>query len=277
MSDQTIDKEKSTLTVDESDILAMSEKIRQNQEEDRAFAEQLDSFLQEKMPAYERFHLGDTPNILKIIGSQASELVVNQNEIKNAMADKSEGLRSHSEGHEISVENIMRLTEKIRNPILVLRGNAKNPNSVVLLTELQDKQGHKVIAPISLNRENGHVDRIASLYGKENIEHYLQIHCDEILAVNTEKADQLYKDIGFQLPTLNTVICFDNSIAYSTANVKRVSEKSLEITRETESQTRRGAKKPFGQAQLTQSVKTAKEAERQSPPEQTKKKDEMSR
>ena len=174
------------------------------------------------------------------------------------------------------------IPQELRNPVMIFKGSQEN--SLVAITELKDNQNRGVMIAVSLCEKDGfsEVNRISSVYGRNNMTNYLNVQMKQgnLIAVNKEKADRMLHSAGLQSPLENTFISFDNSIAYSTANVKRVSEKSLEIARETESQTRRGAKKPFGQAQLTQSVKTAKEAERQSPPEQTKeqtkKKDDIS-
>ena len=43
---------------------------------------------------------------------------------------------------------------------------------------------------------------------------------DNIIAYNTTKANELYSIIGANFPQTNELICFDNSIAYTTTNVK---------------------------------------------------------
>ena len=48
----------------------------------------------------------------------------------------------------------------------------------------------------------------------------MELHQDEILAVNTEKAKEMLQSAGLQLPLEETFLSFDNSIAYTTANVK---------------------------------------------------------
>ena len=55
---------------------------------------------------------------------------------------------------------------------------------------------------------------------KKSLKNYLELHQDEILAVNTEKANKMLRPLGLQLPPGNTFISFDNSIAYTTTNVK---------------------------------------------------------
>lgn len=47
-----------------------------------------------------------------------------------------------------------------------------------------------------------------------------------ILAINKTEADKLFSDIGCQLPKSTTIICFDNSIAYSDKSVEYPKEKN---------------------------------------------------
>ncbi len=218
-----MEKEKTTLSADE-----LLEKLHQNQREDSSYRDQVERYLNGTMPSYERFNLGSNPNILKLLESQAESVVLNQSDLKNALSDKNVKTKNHTEGHEIPVSELYKLSEEIRNPIMVLKGSPKNPDSIVMITELKNKDGANIIAPIALDRQNGTVNKITSLYGKDDIARYLQHHESDILAVNIEKAEKLYRDIGFQLPKLDTVLCFDNSIAYSTQNVKYPQENKLE-------------------------------------------------
>lgn len=110
---------------------------------------------------------------------------------------------------------------------MICSGSRKG--TVVAVTELQDKKEKRIIVPISIdvNGKNGIVNKIASVYGKNNIQNYLQnaIKNNQILAYNKEKAEALITVIGCQLSQATSAICFDNSIAFTTQNVKGFSEK----------------------------------------------------
>lgn len=58
------ESEKSTITVDEDDILRMSAKIQQNKNEDIRFAEQVDKFIEGKLKNYETLSLGDRKSVV---------------------------------------------------------------------------------------------------------------------------------------------------------------------------------------------------------------------
>ena len=217
---EPVESEKSTITVDEKDILQMSAKIQQNHSDDVRFAEQVDKFIEGKTQNYETLSLGATPNVLYLVGANANELTIKQNVLKNSMLDESLKLNGHFSGHNIPVETIKKLPDQIRNPILILQGHY--PNTVVAVTELKNNDNNRIIVPIALDLKSvdNIVNKVSSIYGKDNINKYLSHHQDQILAYNKEKTDRLHKDIGLQLPKLNTAICFDNSIAYTTKNVK---------------------------------------------------------
>lgn len=225
------ESEKSTITVDEDDILRMSAKIQQNKNEDIRFAEQVDKFIEGKLKNYETLSLGTTPNVLYLLNSKSDSLTMNQNVLKNSLNDESQHIKGHSSGHDIPVDILKKIPEAIRNPICIIKGQYNS--TVVAITELKNKNDKNVIVPIALdlNGLNTTVNKVTSVYGKNNISNYLQKYQNSILAINTEKADKLYRDIGRQLPKLNTIICFDNSISYSMQNVK-IPEQNLQVNKE---------------------------------------------
>ncbi len=213
--------EKSTLSADENDILKMSAKIQQNESENKVYQKQLDKFFRGEMPTNEVINVCSTPNILKLLNSTARKVVLNQSELVNSLSDKNNGHKNHSGGHEIDKVEMYKLSEAIRNPILVLTGNAKNQNSVLLITDMVNKNNENVFVPISLDRQNGKISNISTLYGKKNLSHYLSEHLSKIIAINTKKADMLADKENQYFQSINdTVIRFDNSIAYTMKNVK---------------------------------------------------------
>lgn len=218
---QTDYKEKSTITVDENDILKMSAKIQQNKRDDENFSAQVDKFIEGKMPIFETLSLGATPNVLHLVGANADTLTMKQSVLRNSILDEEHRTSSHSSGHNISKEIIKQLPESLRNPILILKG--QHPHTVVALTELTNKDDKNILVPIALDLRSTDsiVNKVTSIYGKNDISRYLNKHQNDIIAVNKQKADELFTTIGYQLSkTTSATICYDNSIAYSTQNVK---------------------------------------------------------
>lgn len=219
---QTDYKEKSTITVDENDILKMSAKIQQNKSENAVFRKQLDKYFSGAMPSHEVINVCSTPNVLKLLNSTAKKVVLNQKDLENAVSADKSGNTGHTEGHNISKEELYKLSDEIRNPIMILKGNERNKNSVVLITDMVNKNGENVFVPIALDRQNGKISNISTLYGKKNLSKYIAEHKSEILSLNIEKTGML-ADTGVQFSQsiYDTVTCYGNSIAYSTQNVKR--------------------------------------------------------
>ena len=217
---QTDNKEKATIMVDENDILKMSEKIQQNKRDDEHFSAQIDKFIEGKMPIFETLSLGATPNILHLVGANADTLTMKQSVLRNSMFDEDRHTSKHSSGHDIPAEIIKQLPEALRSPILILKG--QHPHTVVALTELKNKEDKNILVPIALDLRStdSTVNKVTSLYGKNDISHYLNKYKNDIIAVNEKKAEELFTTIGYQLSKTTSAICYDNSIAYSTQNVK---------------------------------------------------------
>lgn len=274
------DKEK--IMPSPQEIEKMYEKIQQNKREDEHFSAQVDKFIKGKMKNYETLSLGNTPNVLYLVGANADELTIKQNVLKNSMLDESQRANRHFSGHNIPAEIIKKLPEHLRNPILILEG--QHPNTVVAVTELKNMDDKSIIVPIALDLKgvNGIVNKVTTIYGKDNINKYLTNHQNQILAYNREKTDKLHKDIGLQLPKLNTVICFDNSIAYSTSNVKipdkKIAEKTVEKNPSGHESLRSDhvppekKKTPFSKAKLLETAAKLKRDRQENPPQNKSKK-----
>ena len=226
--------EKSVISANEDDILRFAEKIKRNANEDRIFSGKIDDFLNGRLPPQEVVKIGTTPYCLRALNVEAIPLVVTQGVLANSI-ESSQKLsnrmnRKHTEQHNIPRETIKLLPQALRNPILICKGNTKD--SLVVISELKDKQRDNIIVPIMLNvkGQHGRVNKVSTIHGKKNIENYLDklTKNNSVLAMNKEKADKLYLDTGVQSPQSTTIICFDNSISYSLKNVKSLNEISME-------------------------------------------------
>lgn len=227
MIEITPENEKSTITVDEDDILRMSAKIQQNKSENTAYHKQLDTFFNGNMPSHKIINVCSTPNVLKLLHSTAKKIVLNQKDLENAISSKKTKNGEHTEGHNISKEEIYKLSDEIRNPIMILKGNERNKNSVVLITNIVNQNNERVFVPISLDRQNGKISNISTLYGKKNLSNYISQHMHEILSLNIEKTG-LLADTGVQFSQSigDTVIRSYDSISPSTEKVNS-SEKNI--------------------------------------------------
>ena len=232
----TPENEKSTITVDEDDLIAFAKKIERNNSEDKNFAVKIDDYLSGKLPPNEVLRIGTTPNCIRATGAKAIPLVITQSVLANSMenieASKTASIK-HSEQHDIQVDVIKSLPKLMRNPIMIIKG--KLPDTIVLLSEAKNKEGQNIVVPMILDvkGQNGRVNRVTTIHGKKNLENYLNkvIESSSIMAINKTKADKLFSDIGIQSPKSTTIICFDNSISYSMHNVK-IPGQNLQVNKE---------------------------------------------
>lgn len=226
-----MEKENSGLTAEENDILKMSEKIQENILQDKKFADTLDKFLKSSEKSTDFLHVGNTSNALAISGAnQDLEVVISPKTIVKCMSEAEE----HYHGHGLSQAIMEQLPRELRNPVMVFKGSEEN--SLVAITELKDKELREIMVAVSLSEKSKRheVNRISSAYGRNNMTNYLkaQIEQGNLLAANKEKANEMLQSAGLQLPLEETFISFDNSIAYTTANVKypdkNIAENTLE-------------------------------------------------
>lgn len=208
-----------------------NKKIERNNVEDKKFLQQMSAYMAGSLPSNEVIRIGTTPYCLRAVGADAVPLIVTQSVIQNSLENidvvSNNTRKRHSKQHDIQVEIIKMLPQVIRNPILICKGN--NQECVVVVSRYKDKDNHNIIIPVYLNvkGKNCRVNRVASIYGKTNIKAYLEYMKEKagILAINKTEADKLFSDIGCQLPKSTTIICFDNSIAYSDKSVEYPKEK----------------------------------------------------
>lgn len=158
------------------------------------FGEQIDNWLQGKMPKDNYFDLGTTSPALVKSGAEKLPLVMPENVIYKFTTDYND--------HSISLDDIKRLPYELQDPVFTFKGSVEN--SIVALTEITDKSGNEVIAAIHLSKKQGRyiVNRIASVYGKNNIKNYVlsQIEKGNLINPSTKKASNWFTTKGLQLP-----------------------------------------------------------------------------
>ncbi len=204
---------------------AQQKKVERNQTEDENFAAKLSDYLQGNLPIHEVIRVGTTPNCLRIIGADAIPVTMKQSVLENSLSS-GKPRKEHTEGHDIPPEIMKKLPSALRNPIFVCNGS--KPNTLAVITDVTDQDGNYLLVSLKLNAAGRRsvVNNITSIYGKKNIADYIQreLSNENILAMNIEKAEKLSADIGVQFPKWTDILCFDDSITYSTENVKRLSE-----------------------------------------------------
>ena len=122
----------------------------------------------------------------------------------------------------MSHDILKNLSVYIRTPLVIIKSQNKEQYNILL--DVEDYKSMKIDCLLRLDMKDGHyeVNRITSAFGKAKLKRFIETAKEEkrILAVNIEKADRLLHSITANSAEENSIICFDNSIAYSTKNVK---------------------------------------------------------
>lgn len=137
------EKNKSTLKVDEEDILKMSEKIKQNKEEQKAFKENLHKLLQgDKKVASSPLVVGQTPNLLVLGGADNSlDLTIGKKIIDKAIREEKRdynGKLLNPQGQGLGESELLVAINNLKNPAILLKGNKEN--SLIAITFVNDKK-----------------------------------------------------------------------------------------------------------------------------------------
>ena len=193
-------------------------KINENIQEDKDFALMIDSFLKKELVTDGAIRIGKTPYSLVIANANPNcDLYIAPGTILKCVSNHGERYHAHS----INIEILKSILSELRNPILISKGS--HENSLVAVTSLKDNNNQHIIISVDLNAKEKHflVNKITSSYGKKQLSKYLdkQIKTKTLIAYNKNKANEMFQSLGLQLPPEESVICFDDSIAYTLDNV----------------------------------------------------------
>ncbi len=199
-------------------VFDMAQQIVRNYQEDYGFVEVIDWLKDNHFRCKGVIPVGSTPNALALGGADLRcELVVTPGTVAKCLSSPEE--RRH--GHSLNRDIFKQVIRELRNPILLLKGS--KPGTLVVVTDLKDKEDCPIIVSVALNRVHRHhlTNQITSVYGKRDFEEYIsrQLKQDNLIAINKNKANKMFRSIGLQLPGEETLISFDNSIAYTFKNV----------------------------------------------------------
>ena len=199
-------------TSQETMPMAASDRVRKSDRNKDSIADiesrllaQLQDWLQGKMPKNGYFELGTTPAILQKFGAKELPIIMEQSVVWKFTSDYKD--------HAIALDEIAKLPSQIAEPVLLFKGSV--PNSFVILTELEDKHGREVIAALHLDKmqDRIRVNRVASIYGKDNAAKYVttQIDNGNLLYADKKRSEIWFTSRGLQLPKLvQTLISTSN-------------------------------------------------------------------
>lgn len=202
------------------------QKIRQNEQEEMSFKRNFHSLLNgDKKLASRPLVIGRTPYSLALCGADVNlMLTINKKVINKAMRPEirdENGKLIGKTGHGLTEDNVVQALNKIKNPTMIFKGT--HDNSLLVITDIKDFNDRNIVVAVELNKKDGFetVNQILSPYGRDNLAEYIEknISKGNLIAVNKEKAKQMLHSIEKWYLKENTFISFDNSIAYTTANV----------------------------------------------------------
>lgn len=248
---------KSTLEVDENDILKMSEKIKQNEYEDTTFQKSIDEYLDSSLNPRQTIIVGRTPNSLVISGANSDlNVIINQSTLKKCFATVA---TKRMNAHGLSVDIVKNVPHYLRTPVMIFNGS--KINTLVAITDVKDNENREIMIAVALQKQSGRyeVNEITSIYGRNDMAGYLDRNISQgnLIAYNKNKANKMLQSVGLQLPKEETLISFDNSIAYSLQNVKG-SIKKLELSKP-EKKSEQNKAFTFSRKQLNDNARKIKE------------------
>ncbi len=155
-----------------------------------AWKQQLDDYAAGNLKNNRRdLRVGPTPAVLRMLGADAHDLVITPAVLDKVTKDK----------HSVPLSELERLPEALHKPIAVFESVTQG-DSIVVLTELKEGNDPVVVA-VHLNASGGfvQVNRIASVYGKNNSRALLNM---PLLYLDNKKASSLMGTSRLQLPTV---------------------------------------------------------------------------
>lgn len=109
---------------------------------------------------------------------------------------------------------------------MVIQSSSKPLNNAIFITEIKDRKGHNLIAPIDVDTtgmyNNVQIDAnvLDTFYGKDNTRGFLErITGDDLLYLNNKKSQQIFNAHRRQLPNILKLNCFIHSVCKSNKKV----------------------------------------------------------
>lgn len=143
--------------------------------------------------------MGDTPAVLRALGAPNRELIMPGHVVHKAT-------RPEIKDHHVSVETMAELPHLLADPVAVVTSRTE-PDALVTLIKAKDKKGAPVVVAVHMHAKGVFVEvnKIASVYGKDNRQALQEQLDNELLYINKEKAADWLHSARLQLPAENTI------------------------------------------------------------------------
>jgi hypothetical protein len=156
------------------------------------FAGQIRSVLEGKFPKGRLLTVGNTPKVFQELGVPSLKLVMRSEKVQEILIS-----------HYMTEAIISKTADSLINPIMIFKSSTQD-NALAVLLDIADQKGKPVIAAlhIAVGQKSSLVNRLASIYGKDNIQRWVnqQIINNRLLYIDNKKALRLSDSTGFQLP-----------------------------------------------------------------------------
>lgn len=143
--------------------------------------------------------MGDTPAVLRALGAPNRELIMPGHVVHKAT-------RPEIKDHHVSVETMAELPHLLADPVAVVTSRTE-PDALVTLIKAKDKKGAPVVIAVHMHAKGVFVEvnKIASVYGKDNRQALQEQLDNDLLYINKEKAADWLHSARLQLPAENTI------------------------------------------------------------------------
>lgn len=184
-----------------------------------------------------------TPPLLRMVGVPNLPILMTARHVKTITQESGSDSANY---HGLGVELIKKLPELISDPVMIMDSispDAKAKNSIVIVTQMLDKENRPVIGAIRLagrgNDLNGFeisANIMTSAYGKDNFQSFIERNIEQgsVLYVDKAKSQVLFETPGIQFPDNFESLDFDTIIRKTNAFVNREEEKKSETTEKNE-------------------------------------------
>ena len=187
-------------------------------ESNKNFSQTIDDFLNGKINPYYQVFVCETTEVMKACGVKDLNVVINQSSIKKILSDDKE---KFPHAHNLSIQELKELPKQLQKPIMALKGS--HENSVVFVTDIKDFRNNEILISVDIDTAGykQSVNRVTSMYGKDNITNYLRTQLDNgnLIGCDKKRANQMLSTKGLQLPPATTFIDYTDIISDSYKNV----------------------------------------------------------
>lgn len=182
------------------------------------FSQSVDDLLNEKLNPHYQIYVCKTTEVMKACGVKDLNVVINQSSIKKILSDDKE---KFPHAHNLSVQELKELPIQLQKPIMAFKGS--HENSIVFVTDIKDINDNEILISVDINTAgyNQNVNRVTSMYGKDNITNYLKAQIDKgnLIGCDKKRANQMLSTRGLQLPPATTFIDYTDIIPNISENV----------------------------------------------------------